>query len=54
MKLPSCFAGKEEKPEAPIEKGTMKTVPAVATPVATMDLMQVKGIGEKNNKEPRN
>jgi predicted flap endonuclease-1-like 5' DNA nuclease len=41
-------APKEEKPEAPIEKATMKEAPKVATSAAaTMDLTQVKGIGEK-------
>ena len=33
--------------EAPGETATVKTAPAVATPTATTDLTQVKGIGEK-------
>jgi predicted flap endonuclease-1-like 5' DNA nuclease len=41
-------APKEEKTEAPMEKPGMKEAPAVATPTATtVDLTQVKGIGEK-------
>jgi predicted flap endonuclease-1-like 5' DNA nuclease len=40
-------APKEEKTEVPMEKLSMKEAPTVATPAATMDLTQVKGIGEK-------
>jgi len=41
-------APKEEKVEAPVETAAVKKVPAVVTPAAiTMDLTQVKGIGEK-------
>ena len=41
-------APKEEKTEATMEKPRMKEAPAVATPTATtVDLTQVKGIGEK-------
>lgn len=39
---------KEETSEAPIEKAAVKTAPKIATPAtATMELTQVKGIGEK-------
>jgi predicted flap endonuclease-1-like 5' DNA nuclease len=41
-------APKEEKAEAPVETAAVKKAPAVVTPAATtMDLTQVKGIGEK-------
>jgi predicted flap endonuclease-1-like 5' DNA nuclease len=41
-------APKEEKTEAPMEKPAMQTAPAKATSTAaTLDLTQVKGIGEK-------
>ena len=41
-------APKEEKAEAPMEKAAIQEAPTVATPAtATMELIQVKGIGEK-------
>jgi len=40
-------APKEEKTEVPMEKPSIKEAPTIATPASTIDLTQVKGIGEK-------
>jgi predicted flap endonuclease-1-like 5' DNA nuclease len=47
--IPQATVGapKEEKTEVPMEKPSIKEAPTVVTPAVTMDLTQVKGIGEK-------